>query len=134
MQNELDDLVRQIHSPALFFDMETGRLLALNDQFARLMEYSVEEMLRMSIRDLRPAEDIPLLERALRQAPPAGSVEWRYLTRSGSLLYVQITYRNSLFLETRTREAMNFRMVVISKWDTHPTRSAWELFGPGAIH
>ena len=83
----------------------------------------------MSVEQLRPPEEIPLLARALAASPPEGAVEWRYRTRSGTILFVQLIYRNSVYIDKASRLNREVRMVVISKWDTTPVKSAEALFG-----
>jgi len=125
----LDNLLQVIGSPAYFFDRETHRLLAVNHRFADLMEYTASDLLSMTVDDLRPAEELPKLAKALAQSPPEGTVEWRYRTRSGKILYVRLSYRNSLYFDKAHSRRHDVRLVVISSWDTSPLKSSDELFG-----
>jgi PAS domain-containing protein len=127
--DNLDDLLRLVNSPAYFFDRESHQILACNQQFATLMEYEIKDLLTMFVEQLRPPEEIPLLARALAASPPEGAVEWRYRTRSGVILFVQLIYRNSVYLDKASKLTRSVRMVVISKWDTIPVKSADALFG-----
>lgn len=63
--DNLDDLLRLVTSPAYFFDRDTHQIIACNQQFAYLMEYEIKDLLTMSVEQLRPPEEIPLLARAL---------------------------------------------------------------------
>jgi PAS domain-containing protein len=47
--------------PMWVFDSETLEFLAVNQAAMRHYGYSIEEFLRMTLRDLRPAEDTPAL-------------------------------------------------------------------------
>jgi PAS domain-containing protein len=129
MMNDLQSLLQLIGTPAYFFDIATHEILAVNQHFVRLMEYTEAELLSMTLDAFRPEEDLAKLRKALAQSPPEGSVEWRYCTRSGTLLYVQITYRNSVYYDKPKGRRRDIRLVVISKWDRLPTRTADELFG-----
>jgi PAS domain-containing protein len=125
----LGDLLKIVNSPAYFFDRDSHKILACNVQFASLMEYELIELLKMSVEELRPIEDYALLAKALASSPPEGAVEWRYKTRTGTLLFVQLIYRNSVFIEPETNQKRDVRMVVISRWDTVPVKTADALFG-----
>jgi PAS domain-containing protein len=127
--DNLDDLLRLVASPAYFFDRDSHQIIACNQQFATLMEYEIKELLTMPVEQLRPPEEIPLLARALAASPPEGAVEWRYRTRSGIIQFVQLIYRNSMYIDKASGLNRNVRMVVISKWDTIPVKSADALFG-----
>jgi PAS domain-containing protein len=125
----LDVLIQIIGSPAYFFDMESHKLLSVNRPFAELMEYEESELLDMTVADLRPAEEVPKLLRALKQSPPQGTVEWRYRTRTGGILHVRISYRNSLYFDKVNGRRHEIRLVVVSSWDRQNVRSSDELFG-----
>jgi PAS domain-containing protein len=127
--DNLDDLLRLVASPAYFFDRDSHQIIACNQQFATLMEYEIKELLTMPVEQLRPPEEIPLLARALAASPPEGAVEWRYRTRSGIIQFVQLIYRNSMYIDKASGLNRNVRMVVISKSDTIPVKSADALFG-----
>lgn len=75
------------------FDTETLRFLAVNDAAIRKYGWSREEFLAMTLRDIRPSEDVPLLMRDLAQ--DRGGLERigirRHLTRDGRRLWVEIT-------------------------------------------
>jgi len=129
VMEELDALIQIIGFPAYFFDMASHRLLAVNRPFAEMMEYEESELLQMTVGDLRPPEELPKLTRALSQSPPQGTVEWRYRTRTGSMLLVRISYRNSLYFDRAQGRRYEIRLVVISSWDRQPTVSSDELFG-----
>jgi PAS domain S-box-containing protein len=125
----LDTLIQVIGSPAYFFDMDSHKLLSVNRPFAEMMEYEESELLGMTVADLRPAEEIPKLLKALKQSPPQGTVEWLYRTRTGSLLRVRLSYRNSLYIDKVNGRRHEIRLVVVSTWDKQPVRSSDELFG-----
>lgn len=127
--DNLDDLLRLVTSPAYFYDRDSHHIIACNQQFATLMEYTIKDLLTMSVEQLRPPEEIPLLARAIAASPPEGAVEWRYRTRTGIILFVQLIYRNSMHVDKASGLDREVRMVVISTWDTTPVKSSQELFG-----
>jgi PAS domain-containing protein len=132
MMDDLEDLLQAVGSPAYFFDRTSHEILAVNSHFARLMEYDEAKLPTMTVADLRPAEDIDKPTQVLAQSPPEGAVEWRYKTRSGTIYYVQLNYRNSVFLDKQVQRRREVRLVVISKWDIHPMRATDEHFGNAA--
>ncbi len=78
--------------PMWVFDRETLRFLAINEAAIAHYGFSREEFLAMTIKDVRPPEDIPTLEHALR--PVAGldaAGIWKHRKKDGSVINVQIT-------------------------------------------
>ncbi len=126
---ELDSLLNVIGAPAYFFDMASHKLLSVNQPFAAMMEYEESELLKMTVGDLRPPEELAKLKKALRQSPPEGTVEWLYKTKPGKLLQVRLSYRNSLYFDKIHRRRHEVRLVVVSNWDEQPVKSSDELFG-----
>lgn len=129
VMEELDSLLKVIGAPAYFFDMATHKLLSVNQSFAEMMKYDEDELLKMTVGDLRPAEELPKLAKALSQSPPEGSVQWRYKTKHGEFLNVRLSYRNSLYFDKINGRRHDIRLVVISGWDQQPVKSSDELFG-----
>ena len=75
------------------YDLETLAFLAVNDAAIGRYGYSLDEFLRMTLRDIRPAEELPRLEANVATSLPgiehAGL--WRHATHDGSLIDVEIT-------------------------------------------
>jgi PAS domain S-box-containing protein len=74
------------------FDVETLAILEVNDAARVRYGYSRAEFLRLTIRDIRPADDIHALEAHQRNFE--GTLDaagiWRHLTRTGELLHVEV--------------------------------------------
>jgi two-component system cell cycle sensor histidine kinase/response regulator CckA len=81
-------------TPMWVYDAETLAFLAVNDAAVRHYGYSREEFLTMTIREIRPPEDVPgmLVDVAARGGPgdPAPRT-WRHVKRDGSIVHVEIT-------------------------------------------
>src|SRR5215217_690658 len=81
------------------YDLTTLRFLAVNDAAVRHYGYSRAEFLDMTIMDIRPAEDVPLLEKYLSADPPeldhAG--EWKHKKKDGTIINVAITANRLTF-------------------------------------
>jgi PAS domain S-box-containing protein len=54
--------------PMWIYDLETFRFLAVNKEAVRSYGYSEREFLNMTVKDIRPKEDIPMLEKAVKEA------------------------------------------------------------------
>ena len=80
-------------APMWIFDRETLRFLAVNDATTRHYGWSRDELLGMSILDIRPREDVPLvLERAAAETRSVLPPEtWRHQRRDGSVVWARVT-------------------------------------------
>ena len=79
--------------PMWVYDLETLGFLVVNDAAVRRYGYSHEEFLALTIRDIRPPEDVPAL---LRNVAGVGqgldqAGLWRHRLKDGSLIDVEIT-------------------------------------------
>ncbi len=80
--------------PMWVYDSETFRFLAVNEAAVRQYGYTREEFLAMTIKDIRPAEELPRLIEGLRRvdqgiySPPG---VWRHRRKDGSLFDVEVT-------------------------------------------
>lgn len=80
--------------PMWIYDLDTLRFLAVNKEAIHHYGYSEEEFKQMTIRDIRPREDIPKLEEAVertrsRRTKFKKSI-FRHQKRDGRIMYVQI--------------------------------------------
>ena len=79
--------------PMWVYALDSLRFLSVNDAAVRVYGYSREEFQRMTLRDIRPAADIPLLEANVRGVTQgldeAGF--WLHRRRDGQLITVDIT-------------------------------------------
>lgn len=115
-------LVDALDNPAYVFNMRSLRFMAVNPAFEELLGYSRDELYAMTVEQIRPREDLPLLLNALKAHPPQHAVESRYLHRSGNLIYVRLVYRN---MEYVTSDGLvPARFVSISQNQAHPTLPA----------
>ena len=91
--------------PMWIYDIKTLAFLAVNQTAIIKYGYSREEFLNMTIKDIRPAEDVAVLEVNLDRKRPVlqHSGEWRHCSKNGHLFSVQI---DSCLLKYRGREAV----------------------------
>ncbi len=96
--------------PMWVYDLETLAFLAVNDAALAFYGYARDEFLRMTIRDIRPEEDVPCLLVHLEKVPDSfqSSGEWRHRRKNGEILQVEV---RSHALPFAGRSA---RMVVVS--------------------
>jgi PAS domain S-box-containing protein len=75
------------------YDIETLRFLAVNNAAVDRYGYTRDEFLAMTIKDIRPAEDVPRLldDVEATREDLAKSRGWRHLTRAGQIVDVEIT-------------------------------------------
>ncbi|WDT77365.1 MAG: PAS domain S-box protein [Candidatus Manganitrophus sp.] len=79
--------------PMWVFDPETLAFLAVNESAIRHYGYSREEFLSMTIKEIRPPEDIPRLLENFRKMSPGISRAgvWRHRKKDGTIIDVEIT-------------------------------------------
>ncbi len=85
--------------PMWLFDRDSLQCMEVNDVALRWLGYTRQEFLRLTIADLRPAEDVPRLLHTLGQLNfgflPAGT--WRLTSRSGELVHADIRWSATEF-------------------------------------
>jgi len=79
--------------PMWIYDAETLRFLLVNESAWKHYGYSPDEFLSMTIKDIRPAEDIPLLLKTImtKVRPHAKRGVWRHQKKDGSIIEVEVT-------------------------------------------
>lgn len=78
--------------PIWVHDTATLAFLAVNNAALRYYGYSRDEFLAMTIRDIRPPEDVPALVRSLRKGSAEGERRgiWRHRKKDGTVIDVDI--------------------------------------------
>src|SRR6266480_1087912 len=79
--------------PMWVYDRETLSFLAVNDAAVNRYGFSPDEFLRMTIKDIRPLEDVPALLDNISRASLGlnQSGEWRHRKKDGTTIDVEIT-------------------------------------------
>jgi two-component system, cell cycle sensor histidine kinase and response regulator CckA len=74
------------------YDLETYRLVAVNEAAIAQYGYSRDELLAMSLFDLRPAAEVPKLEAYLREHPTVSETTggWIHRRKNGTLLEAEV--------------------------------------------
>jgi PAS domain S-box-containing protein len=91
--------------PMWVYDLESLAFLKVNPAALAHYGYSREEFLAMTIRDIRPLEDVdPLLKRVSELTPGMGySGEWRHFKKSGEMMDVEIVSHGITFNNRQAR-------------------------------
>ena len=91
--------------PLWVYDLETLAILDVNEVACAKYGYTRDEFLALTIRDIRPPEDIPLVEESVRVTPTQAfsSGIWRHRLKSGALINVEITSHEMLYQGRLTR-------------------------------
>ncbi|HEY6809375.1 MAG TPA: CHASE3 domain-containing protein [Gemmatimonadales bacterium] len=78
--------------PAWVFDLETLRFLTVNAAAVAAYGYAPEEFQNLTIRDIRPTEDVPALEARMDGLRHGGSKDgfWRHRRKDGSVMEVEV--------------------------------------------
>ena len=79
--------------PIFVFDSESFRYVAVNDAALEKYGYSREELMEMTVLDIRPPEDVPRLKTLLAniQPPNLTTGTWRHRKKDGTTFEVEIT-------------------------------------------
>lgn len=94
--------------PMIIYDIETLGFLEVNNVAIEHYGYSRDEFLSMTIKDIRPIEDIPLLlqdiELSKTKINPGGT--WRHLKKNGELIYVETSAYLVVFNNRNARHVL----------------------------
>ena len=94
--------------PMWLYDPETLAFVAVNEAAVRQYGYSVEEFLAMTIKDIRPQEDVPVLVENVSKLD--GNLQygeqWRHRKKDGSIIDVEVSANDLEFGGRRTRLVM----------------------------
>lgn len=94
--------------PMWIFDLETLAFLEVNQAAVSHYGYSADEFLTMTLKDIRPVEDIPKLLKSVE----ASNLEYnqqggfRHIKKNGEIIDVQITWHSVIFNGQKARHAL----------------------------
>ena len=81
-------------APMFIFDFETLQIIDCNEETLIKYGYTKEEFLQLTIKDIRPAEDIAKIEAVVSNEESYGAVHknvWRHKKKSGEIMYMDIS-------------------------------------------
>jgi PAS domain S-box-containing protein len=85
--------------PMWIYDLETNAFLEVNQAAVNHYGYSREEFLAMTLKDIRPTEDLSALQKAIEQAGSSNdsNKEWRHTKKNGEIIFVQISAHSVIY-------------------------------------
>ncbi len=93
--------------PMWVYDVHTLQILDVNEAATQRYGYSRPEFLALTIRDLRPQEDVPKLLELLPHTPNSDRTgPWRHRLKDGTIIQVLITSHGVKFGERAARLVM----------------------------
>lgn len=102
-------LFRGSPQPSLIFDQDSYKVLAVNEAAIKMYGYSEKEFLKLTIKDLRPSEEVPQLVEHLKAI---GKYKrhgiWNHKLKNGQIIQVEVDSQAVEFGE------YNARMVLIT--------------------
>jgi PAS domain S-box-containing protein len=92
-------------SPTWVYDAETHAFLAVNDAAVEHYGYSREEFLAMTVRDIRPPEDVPafLESGSVTSDKPQAAGVWRHRQKNGEIILAEI-FASAIQFEDRAAQ------------------------------
>ena len=92
-------------NPMWVYDLEALSFLAVNAAAVKHYGYSSDEFLAMTLKDVRPPEDIPALMDDLSEKTDDAnnSTQWRHRKKDGTLIDVEITSHELTWLRQRAK-------------------------------
>ena len=103
------DLFESAPLPMWVFDVATLRFLAVNRAAVRVYGYSEEEFAAMTLSDIRPADEIAAVDEDVARFRDSTRI-WQHLTKTGTILHVQVSARDLTFESRPARLAHIFDM------------------------
>src|SRR5258707_4097828 len=91
--------------PVWVYDLKTLAIQDVNHSAIRNYGYSREEFLSLTIKDIRPPEDVPALLESAAKAPPDTETAgvWKHRKKDGTLIDVEITSHPRVYGGRATR-------------------------------
>ena len=81
-------------SPMIIWDFETLNIIDCNEEALIKYGYTREEFLVLNIRDIRPPEDIPIIDKVTKNEDLYGKIHkriWRHKKKNGEIMAMDIT-------------------------------------------
>jgi PAS domain S-box-containing protein len=97
-------------SPAWVYDLESLKFLLVNNAAVQLYGYSEKEFLTLTLKDIRPKEDVPLLLKNISESKEntQESGLWKHKKKNGEIIFVKVNSQKTEF------NGRNARFVVVT--------------------
>jgi PAS domain S-box-containing protein len=88
-------------NPMFVYDVGNLRILSVNETTVRRYGYARDELLAMTLADIRPPEDVPAMVAMTREVQKSRSVAtpgiWRHRRKDGTLFHVRVSGHDLVF-------------------------------------
>jgi PAS domain S-box-containing protein len=119
VKNDFKRLFHNSPNPMYIFDIESLEILLANNASSKQYEYSLGEMSKLSLLDLRPPSEINRLKSHIDELVDkfADSGDWLHLSRSGKYFYVNIFSHETIYKNKKCRivTAINVNKKVLAQ-------------------
>jgi PAS domain S-box-containing protein len=105
-KNNYDTIFLKGPTPKWIYEIETLRFLEVNNAAIAKYGYSREEFLQMTLLDIRPEEEVPLLKEYFANHPiPKGTLkeQWHHRKKNGEIILVETIAHTVLFDNRKAR-------------------------------
>lgn len=94
--------------PMWIYDLETFAFLEVNQAAINRYGYSKEEFLMMTVKDIRPVEDVPKLIKDIQEIKTFNSQgdEWKHIKKNGEIIFVEITAHSVIYNGRNARHVL----------------------------
>ena len=94
--------------PNWIYDIETLSFLEVNEAAIVHYGYSKEEFLSMTLKDIRPSEDVVALLEDVKLTTKSynNAGEWRHIKKNGELIFVEITSHSVIYSGRKARHVL----------------------------
>ncbi len=90
--------------PSWIYDPVTLQFLEVNEAAIYKYGYSYDEFLKLTLKDIRPPEDIPELMKSLGSISGQGKL-WRHQKKNGEIIIVEVTFYQVTYLGKTAMQA-----------------------------
>jgi two-component system sensor histidine kinase UhpB len=105
---ESEEKYRQIFQnspyPSWIYDRDTLQILEVNEAAIYKYGYSYDEFLKLTLKDIRPSEDVPELIKTLGDIRGEGKL-WRHQKKNGDIMIVEVTFYPVMYLGKTAMQA-----------------------------
>jgi len=103
IQDAIAELVRINLVLMILIDMAIFTVAVVNPPALKFLGYSEAEIVGESVTKFVPVDDIAAVQHSAEEPPPEGETQWRCVTKDGTILYVKLKYRETVYQDRPAR-------------------------------